>query len=45
MIIRSPELGLDEKRRVDIVYNLRGKTLKVYLHLLSSGEPVGVREI
>ena len=33
------------KQREDIFYNLRGKTLKVYLHLLSSDEPIGVREI
>jgi DNA-binding transcriptional ArsR family regulator len=36
---------LGEKRREDILYNLKGKTLKVYLHLLGSDEPVGVREI
>jgi len=37
---------LDEKQQEeDILYNLRGKTLKVYLHLLSSDEPVGVREV
>ncbi|MFN3621969.1 MAG: hypothetical protein ACK4TI_03675 [Nitrososphaerales archaeon] len=34
-----------EKRREDTLYNLRGKTLKVYLHLLSRNEPIGVREV
>ena len=35
----------EKQQKEDILYNLRGKTLKVYLHLLSSDEPVGVREI
>ncbi|MEM1994745.1 MAG: helix-turn-helix domain-containing protein [Nitrososphaerales archaeon] len=34
-----------EKQKEDALYNLRGKTLKVYLHLLSRNEPVGVREV
>jgi len=33
--------GNDEK----IEYELRGKTLKVYLYLLRQGKPVGVREV
>ena len=35
----------EKRREEDILYNLKGKTLKVYLHLLSSAEPVGVREV
>lgn len=35
----------EKRQEEDILYNLRGKTLKVYLHLLSSDEPVGVREV
>ena len=33
----------EQKARVD--YQLRGKTLQVYLHLLRTGSAVGVREI
>lgn len=36
----SPE---DERERVE--YELRGKTLKVYLHLLKRGKSVGIREV
>lgn len=37
---------MEKKRREeDLLYNLSGKTLKVYLHLLSRNEPVGVREV
>ena len=35
----------EKQQKEDELYNLRGKTLKVYLHLLTSDEPVGVREI
>jgi len=31
----------DEKARIE--YELRGKTLKVYLYVLRQGKPVGVR--
>lgn len=33
----------DEKAKIE--YELRGKTLKVYLHVLKQGKPVGVREV
>lgn len=33
----------DEKARIE--YELRGKTLKVYLYVLKQGKPVGVREV
>src|SRR5271169_1373925 len=33
----------DEKARIE--YELRGKTLKVYLYALKQGKPVGVREV
>ncbi len=32
-------------REEDTLYNLRGKTLKVYLYLLSKNESIGVREV
>jgi len=32
-----------ERERID--YELRGKTLKIYLHMLKQGRPMGVREI
>ena len=35
--------GAEDKARVD--YELRGKTLQVYLYLLKYGKAVGVREI
>lgn len=34
-----------ESKREKIEYELRGKTLQVYLYMLSKGEPIGVREI
>ena len=37
---QSPE---DEKAKIE--YELRGKTLKVYLYVLKQGKPVGVREV
>ena len=37
---RSPE---DEKAKIE--YELRGKTLKVYLYVMRQGKPVGVREV
>ncbi len=36
----SPE---DQKAKIE--YELRGKTLKVYLYVLKLGKPVGVREV
>jgi len=33
----------DEKAKIE--YELRGKTLKVYLYVLKLGKPVGVREV
>jgi hypothetical protein len=33
----------DQKERIE--YELRGKTLKVYLYMLKQGRPVGVREV
>lgn len=33
----------DENARIE--YELRGKTLKVYLYVLKQGKPVGVREV
>lgn len=36
---------MNEKRKEDSFYDLRGKTLKVYLYLLGKNEPIGVREV
>ena len=33
----------DEKAKIE--FELRGKTLKVYLYVLKQGKPVGVREV
>jgi len=33
----------DDKARIE--YELRGKTLKVYLYVLKQGKPIGVREV
>jgi predicted DNA-binding transcriptional regulator len=38
-------LSEEEKRRREIDYQLRGKTLSVYLYLLKHGEAAGVREV
>jgi len=35
----------EEEQRAKVDYELRGKTLQVYLHLLRNGSAVGVREI
>jgi predicted DNA-binding transcriptional regulator len=35
--------GVEERERIE--YQLRGKTLKVYLYMLRQGKPVGVREV
>ncbi len=35
----------DESDQARIEYELRGKTLKVYLYVLKQGKPVGVREV
>src|SRR5580700_11506973 len=34
-----------EDQKAKIEYELRGKTLKVYLYVLKQGKPVGVREV
>ncbi len=39
----APEREASDKDRIE--YELRGKTLKVYLHFLKQGKPVGVREV
>ncbi|HYR04427.1 MAG TPA: hypothetical protein VEO75_03480, partial [Nitrososphaerales archaeon] len=33
----------DDKAKIE--YELRGKTLKVYMYILKQGKPVGVREV
>jgi predicted DNA-binding transcriptional regulator len=38
-------LSADEKQRQEIEYQLRGKTLAVYLYILKHGEAAGVREV
>src|SRR5271169_7068553 len=35
----------EESNKAKIEYELRGKTLKVYLFVLKQGKPVGVREV
>jgi predicted DNA-binding transcriptional regulator len=39
----SPESPASDKDRIE--YELRGKTLKVYLYVLKQGKPFGVREV
>jgi predicted DNA-binding transcriptional regulator len=34
---------MSERERIE--YELRGKTLKIYLYMLKQGKPVGVREV
>jgi predicted DNA-binding transcriptional regulator len=36
---------LPDSERDKVEYELRGKTLQVYLHVLRGGKPVGVREV
>ena len=35
----------DDNQQDRIEYELRGKTLKIYLYILKQGKPVGVREV
>ncbi|HUI00575.1 MAG TPA: hypothetical protein VLX56_02960 [Nitrososphaerales archaeon] len=39
----SPEVPASDKERIE--YQLRGKTLMVYMYVLKQGKPFGVREV
>ncbi len=38
-------MATDRRKDEEALYNLRGKTLRAYIHILTRSEPIGVREL